>query len=206
MTILAMLIRVVALTQAVIAPSISVATPAATVIVEHPAPATEVVLNNQEQEKWAAIVQWEDDNNIHTMNEYEDKYAGLCPSEQPRESVFWEHARFSAALGLDSPWPSPEYYTEIYWREYHVNPTDKVEHVSNFANLGLAQTEKNRSAGIFLDWSTWSFYWDATWQDNRPYTLHISPDYPAEWDEIATRMTAYLRQLEARYNILCPGE
>lgn len=166
-------------------------------------PSSELPYVNKE---WLEEVEEADRTNVHTAPQYIAKYAGLCPSQQPQKSAFWEHMRFPAALGLDSPYPSPEHFVEACWREAHVSLQTGVEHISNFANLGLADNGANRSAGIFLDWDTATFFWDATWQDNRPYTLHISPTYPAEWDEIATRMTAYYRELENKYHMLCPGE
>lgn len=141
-----------------------------------------------------------------SLEDYVHGYAGLCPSEQPKNHRAWEHERFVTALGVWSQWPTPEHYVETYWSEWHISPRNDIQDISSFANMNLANTQLNHRATVYIDWSRWAVFWDATWPDERPYLEKVSATYPAEWDTTVVSMQSYLRKLESQYRQLCPND
>lgn len=134
---------------------------------------------------------------IISYMDYIDHYAGLCPSEQPKESAGWTRGRFLAALGTWSWGPSPKHYIETYWEDWHYTTRTDVQYVSSFSNVGTyPYTYTNSHAAIYIDWSTWTVFWETSVE---------SPTYSASWDATVAEMQGYLNELESRYRQLCPN-
>lgn len=145
-----------------------------------------------------------DENVISTAWEYRATYAGTCPSGQPDNMGFKQHQWPSAALGLNSPYPTLEWGVEYMWQVYMTNDPNLNDFIASMDQLQLVEEGIDKSIAFYMDWDNERVYWDALWAENRPFQT----DSPRQtrWDEIATYMTTYLRSLNRRYNELCPHE
>lgn len=149
------------------------------------------------------------DDEPRSIYDYIELYAGVCPSKQPHDSPFHQHWAVAATMHLVAPFPTPEHFVEMAWRTYHSGtwPANKEMRLASLENMKLAETSQDRDISLYVDFSTLTVSWDSTWQANRPHWGLRGVDvYPAKWDELATRATTYLRDLETRYNAMCPGE
>lgn len=151
---------------------------------------------------------WARDLGLYTNVDYVRYYLGKCPHEQPAGNPWWTPYRFLATTGVypSDFYSDPQHHLiETYWGHWKDGRDMYDGGISSFYNLGLTGEAALMSATVFVDWSTLSVYWDATWQDNRPWKEHIG-SYPAEWDTVVANMQSYLRSLESKYNSLCPND
>lgn len=139
---------------------------------------------------------------ITTVAEYRLTYAGVCPSEQP-ENVFKAHNAESAALGLNAGGLTALGSVEQAWQSYMINDPNITGYVISPRTLQMAEDHWDNDIAFYMDWEGERVYWDAVWQQNRPY----DPNLPKKdwWDTMANQMTAYLRDLNRRYKALCPN-
>lgn len=161
-----------------------------------PAPATPT----PERDYHAESV-WSDITGLTSTDDYIRRYAGTCPSEQPRESIFWDMQRFLAfAEHYNHKWPTPIYYADVYWSWHMIDPSYSGKlGIANFASLGFDNHYANSQIGLWIDYDTMTIYWDKMYKGGQ-FTPTTPLDY---WDTVAQETTTYLRDLNARYNAQC---
>lgn len=147
----------------------------------------------------------------HTRPEYIAMYNGLCPSQQPQDSTFWEDTHYQAAIGAYTKGYNLRSVLEQEW-EYNKSGRWGVEGVlpvDTFWNLHITDGDK---AGyytyIYIDWDTYESWWynEQFNYDRTNYAEKIGEPYPAEWDEAVAEATRYLHYLEDTYNAHCPND
>lgn len=139
---------------------------------------------------------------IISKGEYIAKYNGICPEAQP-DNMFTAEFKYLAAVGADSPYPTPEHFAETAWNDRMHGRGFNPWQVGNFVMLGLADNGENRRASLFIDMDAVTAYWDATWEEDRPYLEKVSTAYPTAWDELTARASARLQWLENTYRERC---
>lgn len=191
-------------------------TPAPTPVVE-PAPAPVApeldlsVLPDWLEPETKIEIAWTRATGIHTISDYISYFSGVCPSKQDTPSALKPYWSKLAALGLDSPYPSWQHYTETAWNEYHQGRTHGTEYgyiALRHLDGGLQSPNAHMPMSMYINWDTWTFFWDSTWVENRGQQNHpsITDAERAQWDRMAAQMTSYLRQIERDYQAKCPGE
>lgn len=144
--------------------------------------------------------EWSDASGVTSPNDYWVKYAGLCPSQQPQDSIFWSQSRYLAfARHGDYPWPTYQHFVNTYWN-FHVlyGYNDDALSISSFANMGYGDDQANRAVGLWIDYATMSIYADSLYHAE-PWTSSTKP----LWTEVAVEANAYLKQLDASYRAQC---
>lgn len=144
--------------------------------------------------------EWSDPSGVTSPNEYWVKYAGLCPEDQPKDSIFWPQSRYLAfARHGEHPWPTYQHYVATYWN-FHMlyGYNDDELSISSFANMGYGDDQANRAVGLWIDYATMSVYADSLYRAE-PWTNSTR----AYWDEVAEEATDYLRHLDGAYHIEC---
>lgn len=168
-----------------------------------PAPVIDVVHSTAPKELEFTTEQWREDvrivEEISSKGDYIAKYSGVCPKDQP-ENIFAGELKYLAAVGVDSPYPTPEHFAETAWNDYMHGRGFNPWQVGNFTVLGLPDSILNRSASLFIDTTAMLAYWDATWEEDRPY----SGTRVQEWDELTARASAHLQWLVNTFAERCP--
>lgn len=136
---------------------------------------------------------------LSTPTEYWAKYAGVCPEDQPKDSIFWEQSRYLAfARHADYQWPTFQHYVNTYWNFYMLHGYTGTLRVSTFANLGYENNMANQAVGLWIDYENMTIY-QASMNPTNPWTNIPQPF----WDRVTTEANAYLKQLDARYHAEC---
>lgn len=145
-------------------------------------------------EEWCTQQQWLRDNDISTEDKYVARYSGVCPEKQPQNIHSAEWVYYATVGGRTGAYPTPEHYAESYWNSYRHGRFSNLAtiSVSNFANMGLANTAANRQATLYLDLTAHTAYWEST-----------TGAYDTEWDSLAQRFTVKFQALETKFVNLC---
>lgn len=141
---------------------------------------------------------------LDTWMAYVERYNGVCPSQQPKDSPWWQYYRFSAAAGADtSHGYSLRQVIQTYWEGAKAGRMTGIWMLDNFANLGLSFSSLNSRGALFINLDQMQVYWDGSLSELRPWPY---PDHPVEWDTMVTEAQSYLDALNSRYNSRCPNE
>lgn len=156
------------------------------------------------------VVQEEDKGRIMTAKDYVLTWSGVCPSQQVK-SVFWDKWSKNAALGAWSAYPSLEYFIDQSWSEYNAGtlsgPNFNNVYKATMNGLDMMDTHPQAWRVIFfIDYNTRTVTWGDGFNTDALDSLKMNGGYPAEWDEMTARGTAYLRGLFTRYAALCPND
>lgn len=144
--------------------------------------------------------EWSDPSGVASPTEYWAKYAGLCPNQQPKDSIFWSQSRYLAfARHGEHPWPTYQHYVATYWNFHMLYGYNNDElSISSFANMGYGDDQANRAVGLWINYATMSIYADSLYRAE-PWTNSTR----AYWDEVAEEATDYLRHLDGAYHVEC---
>lgn len=139
-----------------------------------------------------------------SWHEYVKAYDGVCPSQQPKDSPWWQHYRFSAAAGADTSYGyGLRKVVQTYWEGAKAGRMTGTWVLDNFANLGLSFSSLNSRGALFINLDQMQVHWDGSSPELCPWPY---PDHPAEWDTMAAEAQSYLDALNSRYNSRCPNE
>lgn len=141
---------------------------------------------------------------FHSAYDYIGYNAGLCPSEQVHDRIFWDQQRYLAfTRNNEHPWPGHIYYTDVYWHFYKLGwYADGDVGIASFYNMGLEDNTANWTYGLRMNYPTLTIYWGKMSE----YDKFEATVIPPEWDQIANEANAYLHELDAAFNARCPGQ
>lgn len=159
----------------------------------------------RDPEEYREEIRWLATNQIHTVDDYIDYFAGVCPSQQSGSPVMWEDWRYLAALGVHSAHKSYQLDVERAWNEYKHGVTG-TQFVGSFAFWDI---EPNRygppiAPEVAINWDTFTAELRPVSEDYREQFDKVT--YPASWYQRVQEVEDYARELEARYNALCPND
>lgn len=178
-----------------------------TAVVEMPPeeePAEVVAEEVVEQPPAAAVLPLEEDEaestpvaqlTVTNIHEYIQKYAGVCPSQQPDWELYKGvyGAPYRAALGLLEPFGTLERTVENFWIWGMTGELDNPNRRKTFAffkEFGHDEVKGRQLAG---DWETLTITWEG------------GTGYEELADQIAEEATWRLRSLAQQYKIRCPN-
>lgn len=141
---------------------------------------------------------------FHSAYDYITYNAGLCPNDQTHDKIFWDQQRYLAfARNNEHPWPGHIYYTDVYWHFYKLNwYTDGDVGIASFQNMGLEDNQANWAYGLRMNYPTLTIYWGKMSE----YDKFEAKVIPPEWERIANEANTHLHELDARFNLQCPGQ
>lgn len=153
-----------------------------------------------------AYLKWQKRTGVYSNEDYIRYYTGVCPSAQdaPADSVY--SMGHLATIGVSTRYPALEHFIEHYWAGYKRANDSTEGRSSSLAQMGYDGYPYADQAALRIDWHTltvslmspsWSMSDEMFW--DRDYV----PDY---WEEARSRAESYLRELDARYNALCPND
>lgn len=142
---------------------------------------------------------------------YIAKYKGLCPSQQPQDSAFYQDNHYQAAIGAYTDGYNVRSVLEQEW-EYNKSGRWGVEGTLPVDTLwNLHVTDGDPAAYhtyLYVNWDTYEAWWYNKYldYDRTNYYEKFGTAYPIEWDEVAAEATRYLHYLEDTYNAHCPND
>lgn len=150
--------------------------------------------SNYTQAEWCELVRWEQAHPMHSSSDYLKYYAGVCPSAQDAPAEYVRAWGWGAALNLNSPYPSAEYWLEQAWqgarRDHALTGQTRLGSLEN-----LQLPTRDRYTYLTIDWDSLTVFWSADYGGAN-----------SAWNRLAGQMTDYLRGLETQFNSRCPNE
>lgn len=138
----------------------------------------------------------------NSLADWEADVWELCPSQRPAytQTGYVSYIPAIGISGLGSP-NTPDKAVEILWNNM------KTQGLSRLAFGSYGMITNNRTYGN----DRWSFYANASdlnvyWQqtfDNENLTM--SPEKEAEFNALASQMTAHLKYIDSAYRAKCPN-